>query len=193
MILANLFAQDFIWAWPSFCCWDVKIIYNDTFTTSKPPSQSSEMIENDFNESLFSPSWVWSPWCVCQLRPGDRRVRTWGDALPKLDWTQTAASDRSAIKSDFSLSYQPILISCVEPIGRDMQLGVITKILTISWCPHKWGVAWLFQYKNTEWQWKPDRDSSNGWNWNSTTRIISCQWASGCLLLHLFVESEHNM
>ena len=102
-----------------------------TFTTSKPPSQVWDDWEWFQWVSLPAPSWV----SMMRLAapPSDHKVRMWWDALPQFVWTSLGL-DRSAIKSDFS---QPILISCVEPIGRDMQLCVITKIPTITQCPHK--------------------------------------------------------
>ena len=84
MILANLFAQDFIWAGLSFCCWDGKIIY-DTFTTSKPPSQVWD-------------DWEWFQWVSLPAESHDASggpapvATEWGrDVMrsPQLDTGQT--------------------------------------------------------------------------------------------------------
>ena len=112
-ILANLFAQDFIWArlGLSLYCWDGKVIFwihiHISIKTSISGLRWLRMIS--MRVSLAALSLI-SIWCVCPPRPGDRRARTWWDPLSsQLDWTGAAdslngARQRSAIKSDFSQS-----------------------------------------------------------------------------------------
>ena len=91
------------------------------------------MIENDLNESLSQLRMI-SPDDDSSARHAlvTAELGLEGMRSP-LNWTRhqnlNETRQRSAIKSDFSLL---VFISCVEPIVRDMQLGVITKILTMS-------------------------------------------------------------
>ena len=147
MILANLFAQDFIWAGLglSFCCWDGKLI-SDTFTTSSLHLRS-KMIENDLNELDLRDASV-----------GPAPVTAgWGrDEIRSLNWTGQGADSLNGTRQICNKIRLFTLISvyfhfvcwAYQPSPRDMQLGVITKISTMSWCPYKRGVAWLAQSQN---------------------------------------------
>ena len=92
------------------------------------------MIENDLNESLSQLRMI-SPDDDSSARHAPVTAKLGREEMRSpLNWTRhhqnlNETRQRSAIKSDFSLL---VFISCVEPIVRDMQLGVITKILTMS-------------------------------------------------------------